>query len=160
MSTVILAIDPGITGALAFYYADNNRVALHDMPIVDGDVNPHELWRCIKMYDPDFTVLEQVSPMPKEGVSSVWRFAAAYTTARIVVTLLKIPMTLVRPSTWKKQMNLAGGKEGKEQCRSLAIRTFPEQAHEFARKKDHGRSDAAMLAVYASQKLIHKNPTP
>ena len=34
-------------------------------------------------------------------------------------------------------MNLKGGKEGKEQARSLAIQTFPDSAAQLNRKKDH-----------------------
>jgi len=149
--TCILAIDPGISGALAFYYNDApERVSVYDMPLLNGDVNPHELSRLIRHNMPDLAIIEHVSPMPKEGVSSVWRFAAAYTTARVTVMLLSIPLTLVRPNVWKKALLLRSGKEGKEQSRARAISIFPECADRFARKKDHNRAEAALLAVYAA----------
>ena len=85
--TIILAIDPGITGALAVYRT-------HAIPLISttcrcstATSDPHQLKGLIKGAKPDFAILEQVYPMPKEGVSGVWRFSAAYTTARVVVML-------------------------------------------------------------------------
>jgi hypothetical protein len=160
--TCILAIDPGISGAAAIYDDETGSIDCYDMPLLDGDVDPHTLTYLIRSRNPSPTiaVIERVHPMPKEGVSSVWRFSAAYTTARVVVMLLQIPLILVSPATWKSRMNVKGGKEGKEQCREYAIRTFPTQQALFARKKDHGRAEAAMLAIYASRTLIHRNPSP
>lgn len=120
--TAILAIDPGITGALAFYLPDfPDRVSALDMPLVDGEVNAHALRDMIETYKPTCAVIEQVGPMPRDGVRQAWRFSAAYTTARVVVALLGIPMTLVVPGRWKKAMNVKGGPDGKEQCRAKAL---------------------------------------
>jgi len=158
--TRILAIDPGISGAVAFYQREANYVEVYDMPLLDGDVDPHELVRLISGYKPDLAVIEKVHPHPKEGVSSVWRFAAAYTTARVCIMLCKVQCILVSPTMWKNRMGLKGGKDGKEQSRSHAVMTFPEQQGQFARKKDHNRAEAALLAVYAANTLIHRNPSP
>jgi hypothetical protein len=155
---IILAIDPGITGALAFYdTAHPDRVAVYDMPIVDGDVAPHAVWYRILESKPHVAIIEHVHPHPKEGVSSVWRFAAAYTTAHVVVQLLNIPIILVTPAKWKRYMNLKGGPEGKEQARRRVIESFPIFAERFSRKKDHGRAEAALLAVYAASLPTIKN---
>jgi len=144
---------------VAFYTADTGKLDVYDMPLLDGNVDPHELTWLINSYRPDLAVIEKVHPMPKEGVSGVWRFSAAYTTARVVVMLLKIPCQLVSPAAWKARMGLKGGSVGKEQCRNEAIMTFPGQIERFSRKKDHGRAEAALLAVYASRTLIHRNPS-
>jgi hypothetical protein len=150
----ILAIDPGVTGALALYDPLlPDRVGVYDMPLVDGDVNPHQLVRLMSSYEISRAVIERVHPRPREGVSSVWRFASAYTTVCVVVRLCSIPLTLVTPGKWKKAMGLKGGPEGKEQSRSLAIDTFPHCHTHFARKKDHNRAEAALLALYASTKI-------
>jgi len=150
--TCILAIDPGISGAIAIYFTEApDKVMVADMPLAGGDVNPHALRQMIEGYKPDFAIIEQVSPMPKEGVSSVWRFAAAYTTARVTVMLMNIPLVLVRPNIWKKAMMLTMGEGNrKEQSRVRALATFPTCAISFARKKDHNRAEAALLAVYAA----------
>ena len=93
----------------------------------------------------------RVGPMPRDGVRQAWRFSAAYTTARVVVTMLNIPTIPIRPAVWKKGMRVGGGAEGKDQCRAMAIRLFPACADAFARKKDAGRAEAALLAYYGSQ---------
>ena len=50
-------------------------------------------------------------------------------------------------------MKVAGGREGKEQCRALALQRFPACAASFARVEDAGRAEAALLALYAAQRL-------
>jgi hypothetical protein len=147
---ILLAIDPGITGALAFYNTDTKDLDVLDMPILDGDVNPHEIRANIIVTPPNVAIIEHVHPHPNEGVSSVWRFAAAYTTARVVVQMLNIPTILVSPAKWKRALGVRGGALGKEQSRRLAIETFPIFAQRFSRKKDHGRAEAALLAIYAA----------
>ncbi len=149
--TCILAIDPGISGAIAIYFTEApDRVMVADMPLAGGNVNPHALRQMIQSYKPDFAIIERVTAHPKEGVSSVWRFATAYATAVTTVALCDIPYALVTPTSWKKFMVLGGGKEGKEQARVRAIATFPHNAVNFARKKDHNRAEASLLALYAA----------
>jgi hypothetical protein len=155
--TCILAIDPGVTGALAFYLTEfPDRVSALDMPLVDGEVNPHELRDTIQTYKPTCAIIEHVGPMPRDGVRQAWRFSAAYTTARIVVALLDIPITLVTPGAWKKAMRVPGGPAGKEECRARAIQMFPACAAAFARKRDQGHAEAALLALYAAQLMPRK----
>jgi hypothetical protein len=150
--TCVLAIDPGLTGALAFYYPETaDRVSVIDMPVVDGRVDPHQLRKIIEDHKPAFAVIELVNPMPRDGVKQAWRFASAFTTAHVVVAMLQIPISFVTPAQWKRVMKVAGGDEGKEECRALAIRLFPACAASFARKKDDGRAEAALLALYHIQ---------
>lgn len=149
---IILAIDPGVTGAIAIYFSDHpERVAVFDMPLVDGEVNPHALRDLINTYKPTLAIIEAVGPMPRDGVRQAWRFSAAFTTAKTVVALLDIPITLVTPAHWKRAMRVSGGPAGKEECRAKAIQAFPACAASFARKRDAGRAEAALLAVYAAQ---------
>lgn len=154
---IILAIDPGITGALAFLDTDKpSRVAVFDMPILDGDVNPHVLRDHIQTFMPDQAIIERASSRPKQGVAGVWRFSAAYTTACVVVRLMNIPLKITTPAHWKKALKLHGGKDGKEQARTLAVDLFPVCAQHFSRVKDHGRAEAALLALYFGQYAIPK----
>jgi len=150
--TRILAIDPGLTGAMAYYQTDfYENIVVADMPVVDGEINVHQLNYMLRATSFDVAYIERVGPMPRDGVRQAWRFSAAYTAARTVVSLIGIPTKLVAPTTWKKAMKMAGGPEGKEQCRALAIELFPSCAAAFERKKDQGRAEAALLAVYASR---------
>jgi hypothetical protein len=146
---IIAAIDPGLTGAIAFFHTGyTDRVAVYDMPVVNGEVNAPELFDMLAGFKPEVAAIELVGPMPRDGVRQAWRFSAAYTTARVCISLLHVPMFLITPGRWKAAMKVKGGPEGKEQCRSLAIKMFPVCAKSFARKMDAGRAEAALLAYH------------
>jgi hypothetical protein len=152
---IILAIDPGLSGALAFFSPDEwGKVTVYDMPRAGDEIDAAELVRIIKKHEPTVAVVEKVGPMPHDGVKQVWRFASATATATVACALLNIPTSRVSPPAWKAGMNVKGGPEGKEQCRALALQLFPACAASFARKKDAGRAEAALLAYYVSQKFI------
>ena len=61
-----------------------------------------------------------------------------------VVALCSISMTLVEPRSGSV-VHLKG--EDKEAARQRALQLFPTQHALLARKKDHGRADAALLVV-------------
>lgn len=151
----ILAIDPGLTGAVAFYFPSiPERVSVEDMPVCDGEVNVAMLVRRIKQMGPSLAIIELVGPMPTDGAKQAFRFGAAYMAARAAVAFCEVPVRLVSPASWKRSMKLIGGKEGKEQARALALQSFPATAARFERVKDHGRAEAALLALYAAQTLM------
>jgi len=143
----IVAVDPGISGAIAFLFPEApERVIAEDMPVAAGDVDATTLANRIAARAPTLAIVERVSAMPKQGVSSTFRFGRAYGTALGVIGALKVPLILVTPAKWKGHFRLSADKE---QSRALALRTFPACAEQFQRKKDHGRAEAALLALYA-----------
>ena len=154
--TIILAVDPGLTGALAIYATDApDRVAVYDMPVIQTRINALELRDMIIQWKPDYAYIEQVGPMPRDGVRQAWRFSAAYTTAHVVIAMLGITHYFVSPAIWKHAMKVkGGGQEGKEKSRAMALQLFPSCAASFARKKDQGRAEAALLARYGSTQLL------
>ena len=148
----VAGIDPGLSGAVAFYFVDApGRVAIYDMPECDGEVNVAALADRIRQMAPTEAIIERVWARQNNGVSQAFKFGGAYYSARTVLQLLDIPTTLVTPTKWKKRFNLAGGKEGKEQARALAMRTFPASADHFKRIKDADRAEAALLAKYGAE---------
>jgi hypothetical protein len=151
----ILACDPGLSGAIAYFFPSApDRVAVDDMPVVDGEVEPASIIRRIKQMGPTNAIIERVGPMPRDGAVQAFRFGSAYAAVKVAVALAGVPYHLVTPATWKKHFRLAGGKDGKEQSRALALQLFPASAELFARKKDDGRAEAALLARYYAEKLM------
>ena len=147
----ILGIDPGISGAIAFYFPDHpERVAVEDMPVAAGDVDAVTLANRIRAMAPDVVFLERVGAMPGQGVSSMFKFGRAYGTAIGVIGAAAIPLYLVTPATWKKAFRLSPDKE---MSRALALRMFPSVADSFKRKKDDGRAEAALIARYGAETL-------
>ena len=62
----------------------------------------------------------------------------------------KLPVKFVQPASWKKHFGL---NRDKGLSRSLATQRFPEYAKLFARAKDDGRAEAALLALFGQETL-------
>jgi hypothetical protein len=87
--------------------------------------------------------------MPKQGASSGFKYGRVTGALEAVLTISAIAITMVEPSKWKKHFHLQGAD--KEGARGLAIRQFPAEHRFFARKKDHGRAEATLIALYGVQ---------
>jgi crossover junction endodeoxyribonuclease RuvC len=147
----IVGIDPGLSGAIAFYFPGiPTRVSAEDMPVVAGELNAAGLADRIRKMRPDVAVIERVGAMPGQGVSSTFKFGASFGVVCGVLAALEIPCHRVSPAVWKKYFKLPVEKE---QSRALALRLFPATADHFSRKKDHGRAEAALIARYGSEVL-------
>lgn len=147
--TRVLGIDPGASGALA-WIEDERCVSLQDMPLEDKKVDGRELKRLIEHFAPvDFVVIEKVHSMPNQGVSSTFKFGMAYGAALAVVQSLGYEIIDVPPQTWKKYFQLTG----KEKTASieLALQKWPDTKDKLYRKKDHGRADAALIALWGME---------
>lgn len=150
----VLGIDPGLSGALAFYFSEApTRVTALDMPVVDGNVAEAIVTDHCAQFRPDHAIIELVGARPGQGVSSMFRFGRAFGTVIGVLGGLHIPYTLVTPAKWKKHFHLDGDKE---KSRALALRTFVDTPQHFARKKDDGRAEAALLAMYGAHMLARR----
>jgi hypothetical protein len=92
--------------------------------------------------------------MPHQGSSSDFKYGRAVGSLEAAITYCEIPMTIIEPTAWKKFHQLRGGD--KEAGRQRALQLFPSAHALLARKKDHGRGDAALIALY----LTHGRSTP
>jgi len=143
-----MGLDPGVSGAVAFYFPDQRAgISAYDVPVVGKEINASALHDLIHQYAPDLAVIEIVHSMPKQGVASSFNFGMSYGIAKGVVGSLHIPTINVAPTKWKRHFGLTADKE---QARALAISTWPFSEH-FRRKKDNGRAEAALLALYGAR---------
>jgi hypothetical protein len=146
----LLGVDPGVSGAIAYFFPDRpDHIVVQDVPVVDGQLDPVTLARRIDQMRPTLAVVERVAAMPKQGVSSTFKFGMAYGMMLGIIATQQIPLHLVTPARWKKAFNLSADKE---QARALAIRLWPG-CEDFALKKWHGRAEAALIARYGVQLL-------
>lgn len=152
-----IGIDPGQSGALAFL-ADGMVYDLIDMPTLPRaaggmHVDERSLADSIRSVVANhsgayvFAVLEEVGAMPKQGVTSTFRFGESYGIVRGVLGALGIAYGQVRPDRWKKHLGLSG-KE-KDAARTVAMQRYPLQMNVLKRKKDVGRADALLIATWA-----------
>ena len=155
---IIIGIDPGLNGAIAFFHIEKGHLSIVDMPTVEvkrgakmkREVSPAMLAHIIKMAEGvEHSIMERVGAMPGQGVSSVFAFGRSTGIIEGVLAALQVPTTIVTPQTWQKACNVRGGKDG---SRLRAAELFPNYANLFARKKDDGRADAALMAWYGAIK--------
>ena len=152
---MILAIDPGAKGALAFFRPDQGTQELIDTPTVEvkrgqklkTEISPQMLAAIIRARNPSIAILEIVGAMPGQGVSSMFQFGRGVGMLEGILSALDVPVTYISPQGWQKAVNARSGKDGNRQ---RAAELFPAYAHMFARKKDDGRADAALMAWWAS----------
>jgi crossover junction endodeoxyribonuclease RuvC len=153
----IAGIDPGATGAVAVLDTELGTLEIFDTPTALVKVGtrsvqrimPASFARLLKSHRVDVAALERVHAMPKQGVSSTFAFGHAYGVVEGILAALEIPYDLLDPQKWQ---TLARMPKGKDAGRARAVQLFPAYAELFARAKDHGRSDAALIA-YAFTKL-------
>lgn len=154
----VMGVDPGLSGAIAFLFPDDpHRVAVEDMPVVDGNVSASLLAASIRKFAPSYAVIEHVGAMPGQGVTSMFNFGKAVGQVIGVGGALNIPLHFVTPAKWKRRFALSADKE---EARAKALQFFPSCAASFARKKDHGRAEAALIAKYGAEELFPWSTKP
>lgn len=160
MNTVVIGIDPGITGAIAVI-GDGDFVAAFDMPrsrrrAKGEQVNAYELASVLRqiIQGEAYTMvaIEEVAARPGQGVSSMFRFGESAGVVRGVVAALGIPAFWVTPQAWKKDCGLLGSD--KQLSVSRAVELFPHSADSISRKRDVGRADALLIARWGYRHQI------
>ncbi len=151
--TMFIAIDPGLSGALAVLTPDGALVALCDTPMLTLKVargirhayDVPGLCALLTPYTgmPAHVLIEESQPMPGQGVRSMFTTGYGYGLWVGILAALQMPYTPIRPAVWKKAFSL--GKD-KEASRHRAMQLFPSA--DLRRKKDHGRAEALLLAWY------------
>lgn len=155
---IIIGIDPGLSGAIAFYDTVEEAIEIHDMPTVQlsrngknkREVSAQLLSNILSGRKVEAAFLERVNAMTGQGVTSVFSFGRSSGIVEGILAAYDIPTTLVTPQAWQKAVGQRAGKDG---SRERAMQLFPSQADLFARKKDDGRSDAALIAYYGAKTL-------
>ena len=147
----VLGVDPGISGALAIV-EDYRLIGAYNMPVASVRVGkatkrriiPAQLCALIMEQNVDRAIIEKVAAMPGQGVASMFAFGEAYGLVQGVLAACGVPVTFITPMQWKRKAGLIG--QPKDHSRTIACERWPHQSAFFARKSDHGRADAALLA--------------
>ena len=154
---LIIAIDPGINGAICFF--ENGEVKdVFEMPtMAEGkknkrQVNGHQMFNelsyRIKKYDTHKinVVVEQVSAMPGQGVTSMFNFGQSFGVIKGICAAMQLPIFFVRPAKWKKYFELINTQ--KDASRTKAIEMFPKISSILSKKKDSNKADAILIASF------------
>ena len=115
---------------------------------VNGAQIYKEILSRIKNYNKEEikVVIEQVSAMPGQGVTSMFNFGQSFGVLKGVCSAMQLPMYFVRPARWKKYFNLINSE--KDASRTKAIEIFPYISSQLSKKKDANKADAILLASF------------
>ena len=162
---LIIGIDPGISGAICFF--ENGEVKdVLDMPtMAEGKKNKrqingrqifNEISSRINNYDLKKinVVVEQVSAMPGQGVTSMFNFGQSFGIIKGICSAMQLPIFFVRPAKWKKYFGLINSQ--KDASRTKAIEIFPKISSILSKKKDANKADAILIASFY-ENTVEKN---
>jgi hypothetical protein len=151
----IAAIDPGLSGAACILEQIGGAatmISVIDLPIAgEGakrrlDAVTFASW--LNSYGPTHAFIENARAMPRQGVTSMFRYGRVAGAVEGVIAAQLIPLTLVEPATWKRL------NSSKEDCRARALQLLPSAAGELQRVKDHHRAEAILLGFYGLERGI------
>jgi len=154
---LIIGIDPGINGAICIL-KDGKILDVFDMPTmpvgkknksqVNGSQIYNEIQKAIIYEDKKDirVVIEQVSAMPGQGVTSMFNFGQSFGVLKGICSAMSLPAYYVRPAKWKKYFNLINSE--KDASRTRAIEIFPYFSAQLSRKKDSNKADAILISSY------------
>jgi len=154
MSARILAIDIGISGALAILDAEQRLVSVDDLPVLaDGPasrrtINGPLLAELVFKSRATRAFVEIVGPRPGEGAVGAFAFARSRGIIEGVLAAAGIPVTWLAPAQWKRAVGIPPRKDAaKDVARGKAIAIWPSEASRFARVRDHGRAEACLIGI-------------
>ena len=154
---LVIGIDPGISGSICFFQ-DGKIIDVVEMPtMIEGKKNKkqvngsqifNEISERIKKIDKKDikVIIEQVSAMPGQGVTSMFNFGQSYGILKGICSAMQLPMYFVRPAKWKKYFNLINSE--KDASRTRAIEIFPSFSSSLSKKKDSNKADAILIASF------------
>ena len=154
---LVIGIDPGLSGSICFFQ-EGKIIDVIEMPTmtegkknkkqVNGSQIFNEISERIKNIDKKDikVVIEQVSAMPGQGVTSMFNFGQSFGILKGICSAMQLPMYFVRPAKWKKYFSLINSE--KDASRTRAIEIFPYFSIHLSRKKDSNKADAILIASF------------
>jgi len=154
---LIIGIDPGISGSICFFL-DGIIQDVVEMPtMTEGKKNKKQVngsqifneisGRITRIDKKDVkVVIEQVSAMPGQGVTSMFNFGQSFGILKGICSAMRLPVYYVRPAKWKKYFNLINAE--KDASRTRAIEIFPYFSAQLSKKKDINKADAILIASF------------
>ena len=142
-----IGIDPGLSGAWGMIDHHGCYWSCGDMHHdIEGILDTERIWdeMCQARDRLDTKVfIEKVHSMPKQGVSSTFKFGMAFGGALSLARRFKTEVVMVTPQLWKKTLVL---NSDKQLSLDMAREIFPQAPLHL--KKHNGRAEALLIALY------------
>jgi crossover junction endodeoxyribonuclease RuvC len=156
---ILCGADVGLSGALAFIdTATPSTVETFDLPVHllsrDGkkkrELDASGLLAILTSRRIGHAFIEQQNALPGQGLSSTFALAKCYGIVIGLIVASGIPYTLVAPIRWKKAMGVSRDKDA---SRARASQLLPASALQWRFKKDHGKAESALIALFGLRAL-------
>lgn len=144
---LICGIDAGLSGAWGMIDLHGKYWSTGDMHHDEnGVLETEKIWNEMAQARDGqdvVVVLEKVHSMPKQGVSSTFKFGMAFGGATAMAKRFNSELVMVTPQVWKKSLKLSSGKD-------LSLELARELFHNapLTLKKHHGRAEALLIAEW------------
>ena len=171
-TSLVIGVDPGAKGAVAFLTPQGDLLAVEDVPVDTVKVGKHSRSRLSRhrllallsgakdaaafFEQPEYRPMRRLNPATGAsepatmGVSGAGAFGEVCGGIAMALVASGAALIEVRPGAWKAAVGL---KAGKDDARRMAANLFPAQAALFARVKDDGRAEAALIGWYGAREL-------
>lgn len=148
--TLVMGVDPGMSGAIAIYDIHAKSFDIHDMPVkaVSKGKRILDLAKLAGIIDSNcihisHAMVEKVHSMPKDGPRQAFKFGEAYGTVVGMLAAYYIPIFFLEPAVWKSSLGLS---HKKEESITKIRKMFPQVNEHIYLKKHDGRAEACLLA--------------
>jgi hypothetical protein len=169
---IVIGIDPGLTGAIAFL-DDGVMVAVEEMPVmaipeagpkttIKTEVDAVALWKLIQRRVPRgskvLAVMEHTSSVGQVGQEQAkLSLAAGKATCMAVLRLAQFDVRRVTPVMWKRfygiKQPIQGSKGPDQKKQALAIARGFYGTGWLKLEKHHNRADALLIARWGLRKI-------
>lgn len=155
---IFAAIDPGAVSAALAVFHEGYPTFVDDLRTANGMIDTVAFAKALEDMKVERVVVENVHSMPKQGVSSTFKFGMGVGIIHGVCGALRLPVALVAPTQWKSFHNLGRDKEA---ARALALQHWPTMHQYLERKKDANRAEALLIGEwYYVRVLVPRTPDP
>ncbi len=154
---MIIGIDPGISGSICFFQDGIIKDVIEMPTMTDGKKNKrqvngaqifNEISERINKFDKKNikVVIEQVSAMPGQGVTSMFNFGQSFGILKGICSAMHLPVYYVRLLSGKNILILLIQK--KMRAEQELLKFFHIFHHNCQKKKDNNKADAILIASF------------
>jgi crossover junction endodeoxyribonuclease RuvC len=152
---VIVGIDPGLQGAVAFLPERGGSINVVDTPsfLLSGKARDYDvpgMMSVLRVYEMGHVFIERWQARPEASPQSMGKIGYGFGLWVGMLAALLVPYTVVWPQTWQKEMYAGAVGEGKERSLLIASRLWPDLV---IPKTRHDRADALLIAEWGRRTL-------
>lgn len=157
---MIIAVDPGVSGAIALNDWACGRLEVIPMPVQHRYIAGRKLRTVIDEGEVISTLaafaamgathlfIEQVSGLPGQSAPAAFAFGQGYGTLRVAGMAAGLILEAVPPAVWKAALKVPKDKRA---ARQRASEMIPTHRHLWSMAKQDGLAEAALLSIYGQR---------